>query len=159
DAIAAGMDVTFDSYPFEWASTRLLIQIPQWVQAGGPTKTKERLADSAVRAKIRAEMQARGGAAYTPSAGWADVRLGAFTKAQNMRYEGKRVGDVMNDRGLDAVDAVCDLLLEENLRTNQVTSGPIKPTMEPFFRHAAGMIGTDSTFIGLKPSPRTYGSY
>ena len=36
DARVAGMDVTFDTYPYEWASTRLLIQLPQWVQAGGP---------------------------------------------------------------------------------------------------------------------------
>jgi len=31
--------------------------------------------------------------------------------------------------------------------------------MTPFLRHPAGMFGTDSTFIGAKPSPRTYGSY
>jgi N-acyl-D-amino-acid deacylase len=159
DATAEGMDVTFDSYPFEWASTRLLIQIPQGVQAGGPGPTKERLADRAVRDRIRAEWQARGGAAYTSAAGWADVRLGAFTRPENMHWEAKSLGDVMNDRGVDAVDAVCDLLLSEDLRVNQVTSGPIKPTMEPFFKHPAGMVATDSTFIGLKPSPRTYGSY
>ena len=45
DARAEGLDVTFDAYPSEWASTRLLILIPTWVQAGGPAKTKERLAD------------------------------------------------------------------------------------------------------------------
>ena len=36
DARAEGLDVTFDTYPSEWASTRLLIQLPQWIQAGGP---------------------------------------------------------------------------------------------------------------------------
>ena len=36
EARAAGQDVTFDSYPSEWASTRLLILIPPWVQEGGP---------------------------------------------------------------------------------------------------------------------------
>ena len=36
DARAEGLDVTFDTYPYEWASTRLLIMIPPWVQAGGP---------------------------------------------------------------------------------------------------------------------------
>jgi len=159
DAAAEGMDVTFDSYPFEWASTRLLIQIPAWVQAGGPARTKERLADRAVRDRIRAEWHARGGAAYTSVAGWADVRLGAFSRPENMRYEARSLAHVMTDRGLDAVDAVCDLLLEENLRPNQVTSGPIKPTMAPFLQHPRGMVATDSTFIGLKPSPRTYGSY
>ena len=38
----------------------------------------------------------------------------------------------MNERGVDAVDAMCDLLLEEDLRVNQVTSGPWTKTMHHF---------------------------
>jgi N-acyl-D-amino-acid deacylase len=159
DARAEGLDVTFDSYPYEWASTRLLIQLPHWVQAGGPAPLKQRLADRAARERVRAELRARGGAAYTSAAGWADVRLGAFTRPANLLWEGRTLADVMAERGVDAVDAICDLLLEEDLRVNQVTTGPWKPTMQPFFSHPAGMVGTDSTFVGAKPSPRTYGSY
>ena len=32
-------------------------------------------------------------------------------------------------------------------------------TLRPFIAHPAGMVGTDSTFVGAKPSPRTYGSF
>ncbi|HEY7598833.1 MAG TPA: D-aminoacylase [Candidatus Limnocylindrales bacterium] len=159
DARAEGLDVTFDSYPYEWASTKLLIQLPHWLQAGGPGPLKERIADRAVRERVRTELIARGGPAYTSSAGWADVRLGAFTRPENMRWEGQSLADVMAERGVDAVDAVCDVLLEEDLRVNQVTTGPWKEGMAPFFRHPAAMVATDSTFIGAKPSPRTYGSY
>ena len=60
---------------------------------------------------------------------------------------------------MDAVDAICDLLLAEDLRVNQVTPGPWSETLPAFVAHPAGMVGTDSTFMGLKPSPRTYGSY
>ena len=60
DARAEGLDVTFDTYPYEWASTRLLIMIPPWVQAGGPIATKERLADPSVRDRIRRELSERG---------------------------------------------------------------------------------------------------
>jgi N-acyl-D-amino-acid deacylase len=158
DGRAEGLDVTFDSYPYEWASTRLLIQMPLWLQDGGPAKAKERMADRAVRDRLRAELRARG-AAYTSGDGWADVRLGGFTRPENMRWEGRSLADVMAERGVDVVDAMCDLLLTEDLRPNQVTSGPIKPTMAPFFQHPAGMVATDSTFVGAKPSPRTYGSY
>jgi N-acyl-D-amino-acid deacylase len=158
DARSEGMDVTFDSYPYEWASTRLLIQMPQWIQSGGPGPLKERLADRSARDRLRSELSRRG-AAYASPAGWADVRLGAFTRPTNMRWEGKSLAVVMRDRGVDAVDAMCDLLLDEDLRVNQVTTGPWKPTMKPFFQHPHGMVGTDSTFIGAKPSPRSYGSY
>ena len=159
DARAEGLDVTFDSYPYEWASTRLLIQMPTWMQAGGPRPLKERLADRSARERVRAELRERGGAAYTSAAGWSDVRLGALRRPENMRWEGRSLADVMAERGVDAVDAICDLLLSEDLRPNQVTSGPIKSTMAPFLRHPAGMVATDSTFVGAKPSPRTYGSY
>ncbi len=155
DARAAGQDVTFDTYPYEWASTRLLIQLPIWVQSGGPMRLKERLAERSVRDRLRAEM----GPAYTSVAGWADVRLGAFVTDVNASFEGRTLADVMNERGVDAVDAICDLLLSEDLRVNQVTSGPWSETLGQFVVHPDGMFGTDSTFIGLKPSPRTYGSF
>ncbi|HET7685302.1 MAG TPA: amidohydrolase family protein [Candidatus Limnocylindria bacterium] len=158
DARAEGLDVTFDTYPYEWASTRLLIQLPQWIQAGGPTALKERLADGGARDRVRGELAARG-AAYASAAGWADVRLGAFTRPEHRRWESASVADVMRDRGVDAVDAICDLLLAENLGVAQVTSGPWTDGLRRFLAHPGAMVGTDSTFLGDKPSPRTYGSY
>ena len=158
DARAEGMDVTFDSYPYEWASTRLLIQLPQWVQAGGPMALKERLADRGVRDELRTELAARG-AAYTGAAGWADLRLGAFTRPANLRWESHTLAEVMEETDRDAVDSICDLLLDENLGVAQVTSGPWSQTLPHFVSHPVGMVGTDSTFLGEKPSPRTYGSF
>jgi N-acyl-D-amino-acid deacylase len=158
DANAGGQDVTFDTYPYEWASTRLLIQLPHWVQSGGPMATKQRLADGAVRRRLREELRARG-AAYASAAGWADVRLGAFARPENLRWESRTLADVMNETGTDAVDAICDLLLSENLGVAQVTTGPHTDGLRTFLRHPLAMIGTDSTFLGEKPSPRTYGSY
>ena len=158
DARAGGQDVTFDAYPYEWASTRLLIQLPQWVQAGGPMRLKERLAEGTTRDRIRTEMAARG-AAYTSAAGWADVRLGAFSRPDNLRWESRTLAEVMDDTGQDAVDAICQLLLSEDLRVAQVTSGPWTDGLRRFLPHPAAMVGTDSTFLGEKPSPRTYGSF
>ncbi len=158
DARAEGLDVTFDSYPSEWASTRLLIQLPQWVQAGGPDPLKERIAERSVRDRLRQEFEARG-AAYTSPAGWADIRLGGFGRGELRRWESHTVADVMHEMGTDAVDTICDLLLLEDLGVNQVTSGPWAETLRDFVKHPVGMVGTNSTFIGEKPSPRTYGSY
>ncbi|MGH2456962.1 MAG: N-acyl-D-amino-acid deacylase family protein, partial [Candidatus Limnocylindria bacterium] len=158
DARATGEDVTFDTYPYEWASTRLLIQLPQWVQSGGPAALKQRLADRGARDRVRAELAERG-AAYASAEGWADVRLGAFTRPENLRWESATLADVMRESGTDAVDAICDLLLAEDLRVAQVTTGPWTDGLRTFLRHPGAMIGTDSTFLGEKPSPRTYGSY
>ncbi|MFL5651418.1 MAG: amidohydrolase family protein, partial [Chloroflexota bacterium] len=158
DARASGLDVTFDTYPYEWASTRLLIQLPQWIQAGGPVPLKERLADRAARDRVRAELAARG-ASSTSAAGWSDLRLGAFRHPENLRWESHSLADVMAETGRDATDVICDLLLSEDLGVAQVTSGPAEDTLPLFVAHPVGMVGTDSTFLGEKPSPRSYGSF
>jgi N-acyl-D-amino-acid deacylase len=158
DARAEGLDVTFDTYPYEWASTRLLIMIPPWVQAGGPGRAMERLADRAVRARIRRELAERG-VLFAGRRAWDDVRLGAFRQPDLLRWEGRTLGDVVEERSEDPVDVLCDLLLAEDLRLNQVTPGPWSETLRDFVRHPVGMIGTDSTFVGAKPSPRTYGAF
>ncbi|MEX1172312.1 MAG: D-aminoacylase [Chloroflexota bacterium] len=158
DARAAGLDVTFDTYPSEWASTRLTIQLPGWIQAGGPAPLKARLADRTARDRLRTEFAARG-AAYASAAGWADVRLGAFRRPDLLRWESRAVADVMTETGRDAVDVIADLLIAEDLGVNQVTSGPWAETLRPFVVHPVGMVGTDSTFVGAKPAPRTYGSF
>ncbi len=158
DARAEGLDVTFDAYPYEWASTRLLITLPTWVQAGGPGPMKERLADRAIRDRIRGELKERG-VLYAGAGGLSDIRLGYFARPENLRWEARTLGDIAAEAGGDIVDVLCDLLLLEGLRINQVTPGPHTDGIRRFYQHPVAMVGTDSTFIGEKPSPRTYGSY
>jgi N-acyl-D-amino-acid deacylase len=159
DARSAGLDLTFDAYPYEWASTRLLITIPTWVQAGGPGPTRERLADRAVRSRIRNELRERGQLFAGPG-GLVDIRLGYFAQPDNLRWEGMTLGEIGAEMGgPELVDLLCDLLLSEGLRLNQVTPGPNTEGIRRFYQHPVAMVGTDSTFIGAKPSPRTYGSY
>jgi N-acyl-D-amino-acid deacylase len=158
DARAEGLDVTFDSYPYEWASTRLLIMIPPWAQAGGPVATKRRLSDTGVRNRIRRELAERG-VLFAGRGAWDDVRLGAFAVPELVRWEGRTLGEIVADRGEDPVDVLCDLLLAEDLRVNQVTPGPWTESLRSFIAHPVGMVGTDSTFVADRPSPRTYGSF
>ena len=158
DARSEGLDVTFDTYPYEWASTRLLIQLPQWVQAGGPAPLKTRLADRTARDRLRSDIDARGGAVARGGA-WSDIRLGNFRRPDLLHWESRTLADAMQETGKDAVDTICDLLLQEDLGVSQVTSGPWSKSLPQFVKHPVGMVGTDSTFLGEKPSPRTYGSY
>jgi N-acyl-D-amino-acid deacylase len=158
DARAEGLDVTFDAYPYEWASTRLLILIPTWVQEGGPAATKERLADREVRARIRRDLAERG-VLFAGAGGLRDIRIGYLAQASNVGWEGRTLGEYFDGVGADPVDGLCDLLLSENLRPNEVTTGPHTDGIRRFLRHPLGLVGTDSTFVGDKPSPRTYGSY
>ena len=123
DDARAGLDVTFDAYPAEWASTRLLIHVPTWVQAGGPVKTKERLAEQSVRNRIRRELQERG-TLFAGAGGLRDVRIGYLHGQELLPWEGRSLGELIDQTGSDPVDTLCDLLLAEDLRPNEVTPGP-----------------------------------
>jgi N-acyl-D-amino-acid deacylase len=158
DARTKGQDVTFDAYPAEWASTRLLILIPTWVQAGGPIRAKERLADQAVRDRIRRDLEERG-VLFAGAGGLREIRIGYLHRPANLQWEGRTLGELIDATGKDPVDALCDLLIDENLSPNEVTTGPHTDGIRRFLRHPIGMVGTDSTFVGAKPSPRTYGSF
>ncbi|MEO7665318.1 MAG: D-aminoacylase [Candidatus Limnocylindrales bacterium] len=157
-ARSEGLDVTFDAYPYEWSSTRLLITIPPWVQEGGPGATKERLADPGVRTRIRGELEARG-VLYAGAGGIAAIRLGYFARPEHLRWEGWTLGEIGRQTGEDLVELMCDLLLSEGLRINQVTPGPHLDGIRRFYEHPVAMVGTDSVFVADKPSPRTYGSF
>jgi len=158
EATARGQDVSFDLYPSEWASTRLLILIPIDILEGGPTRTKERLADGAVRQRIRHDLADRG-QLFANAGGLRDIRIGYLRRPENLRWEGRTLGELIDGTGRDPVDALCDLLLAEDLRPNEVTPGPNLAGTRRFLRHPRAMIGTDSGFVGARPSPRTYGSY
>ncbi len=158
DARAEGVDVSFDLYPSEWASTRLVIMLPPWMQAGGIGPLRERLADRAMRGRIRDELRARG-RLFAGDRTWDELRIGALTRPEHLEWEGRTLGDLMRATGRDAVDTICDLLLAEDLRVNQVTPGPHRDGIRRFLQHSGAMIGTDGVMIGDKPSPRTYGSY
>jgi N-acyl-D-amino-acid deacylase len=157
-AQSGGVEVTFDSYPYEWGSTTSIIKLPQWAQSGGPDATLARLADPAVREEIRRDI-----ASWTAYAKWIrsmdHVRLGNFTSADLRKYEGLTLGEIIRHHGGDAVDVFCELLVEERLGVNEVAPGPWPVTLARFITHPEGMVGTDSIFLGDYPSPRTYGAY
>jgi N-acyl-D-amino-acid deacylase len=157
-AMAEGIEVTFDTYPYEFSSTTLLIRIPQWVQSGGPDACLERLRTPGVRERMREEMTEAG-----ELDGWErqfdHIRVGAFSSPGNVRYEGRRLGEIARERGQRVLDTVCDLLVDEGLGVNEVAPGPHGATLPRFIEHHLGMIGTDSIFLGARPSPRTYGAY
>jgi len=158
DARVEGLDVTFDLYPYEWASTRLLVMLPTWIQAGGVGPLRERLADRRARARMRDELHARG-RLFAGDRTWAELRMGYFARPEHRPWEGHTLAEYMAESGLDPVDAICELLLLEDLRVNQVTLGSERASIPPFLVHPQAMIGSDGVLIGDKPAPRTYGTY
>jgi len=152
DAREEGMDVTFDSYPYAFSSTRLLIVIPQWAHNGGPEHLKEVLRSAEMRDRFRQEMGPR-------AASWQDMWLTYFKRPEHHRYEGRSIAQAAEMMGKDEVDAICDLLLAEDLQVSYVSAGANTATLPKFVSHPLSMVGSDALLIGDYPSPRTYGTF
>lgn len=52
EAVARGVDITLDQYPYPAGSTGLTVQFPRWSRDGGDAKLAERLKDPAMRSRI-----------------------------------------------------------------------------------------------------------
>lgn len=152
DARDEGLDVTFDMFPTVYASTRLLIMLPAWAHNGGPARLREVLRSPEGRERLREEVVPRG-----PS--WQDIWLTYFKRPQNQSYEGCSVAEIATKRGQPVVDALCDLLLEEDLQISYVAAGVNGVTLPKFIAHPYSMVGTDALLLGQYPAPQTYGSF
>jgi N-acyl-D-amino-acid deacylase len=152
NARVEGLDLTFDSYPYTLSSTRLSIVLPQWAQEGGPGRLLEVLKSADARGRLRDEVRPRG-----PS--WQEMWLTNFKQPHNHRFEGRSVAEAAILLGTSEVDAVCDLLVDEQLRVCYVTAGGNGNTLPKFVAHPLSMVGSDGVLLGDFPSPRTYGTF
>lgn len=152
DARRDGLDVTFDSYPYIYSSTRLLILFPDWVHDGGPDRVRQALASEEVREQLRREIVPRG-----PS--WSEMWLTYFDRPHNHRFEGLSIAEAAKVHGKSEVDTLCDLLLDEDLQVSYVSAGVNGATLPKFVSHSLSMVGSDAVLVGDYPSPRTYGCF
>lgn len=146
------LDVTFDSYPYVFSGTRLLILFPEWVQEGGPEQIIAAFQDPDVRARLREEVRPRAGS-------WQDMWITYFKKPHNHIYEGKSLNELAIMTGKHVVDAMMDLLLDEDLQTSYISLGGSVNTLPKFVSHPYSMVGSDAVLLGEYPSPRTYGCF
>ena len=107
-SVDSGQDVTMDCFPYTYSSTRVLIMFPHWAHNGGPTRLKQVLRSEEGRERLREEVRPRGQS-------WSDIWLTYFKRPHNKRFEGKSVAEVADTLGKSEVDALCDLLLDEDL--------------------------------------------
>ncbi len=153
EARDSGLDVTFDQYPYAAASTILHSLLPYWVHAGGPDALMRRIKEPAVRDEI--------GDSVTPQWG---LTLDSYVfsnigSAKNKEWEGRSLTDLAEHQGKRMVDAICDLLIEEDLQVAFVARTGNPDNIRAIVQHPAQMVGSDGLMTGDMPNPRTYGTF
>jgi len=160
-AKAAGLAVNADMYPYNASSTTLTSLLPAWALAGGEEVTLKRLKDPAERASMRAEMDE----SEVENPGYWQRVMVSFCPTFK-EYEGLRLEEVAQKRGLPPSEVLMDLLYEAKLEAGMVQFGMSDENVEYGLSLPYVCIGSDGEgrstegrmAVG-KPHPRNFGTF
>jgi N-acyl-D-amino-acid deacylase len=167
-ARAQGLRITTDMYTYPAGATGLDASMPLWVQAGGLQKWRERLKDPATRARVAAEMKAKG-------RGWENLYYGAgadkmiliaFKNEALKPLTGKTLAEVARMRGKSPEETAMDLVIEDDSRVGTVyflmsEENVRKQVALPWmsFGSDAEAQAPEGNFLKSATHPRAYGNF
>ncbi len=158
-AKAGGADITLELYPYPAGSTFLVSFLPSYAQDGGPEAILRRLKDPAERSRIVREL------GQNPRRPLTDIILSYLPAAPQL--EGTSLPEVAQDRGVSLGEAVCELLVEQDLSVGFLGSPPasfgvwrqLNRDFVEFLSRPDYMVGSDSIHVGSLPHPRGHGAF
>jgi N-acyl-D-amino-acid deacylase len=154
-ARAAGVAVTFDTYPYLAGLTLLTRYLPGWALEGGPEATAAALGAPAMRDKLRLHIE-------DPGQRWDDRRLVAIGAAAYAKYEGLPPAVAAARAGRSLTDFLCDVLLASDMDVSILGyrhDRQNEEDMRALMAHPAHVFGSDGIYRGSNPHPRGYGTF
>lgn len=160
EARAQGLEVTFDQYPYIAGSTMLDAVIPPRFHTGGTTKLLENLKDPAFREEIRQvqeNIKPERWENWVDTCGWENVMVNAVQTEKNRFAEGKSVAEIAAETGKTPLDAVCDLLIEEDDAVTMTIFYGSEDDVKEIMQSEYMTLCSDG-IVGGRPHPRVYGT-
>jgi N-acyl-D-amino-acid deacylase len=168
DARKSGVDVAADMYPYLAGATALSSALPPWAADGGPEKELARLADPAVRRRIRAEMtvpHTDWENLYLDSGGAGGVMIASVFNPDLKKFEGKTVADMAVAMHKPAVDALMDFVIADHLQTGALYFIASEPDLQTGLKQPwtslcldANEESLDGPLFNPHDHPRTWGA-
>jgi N-acyl-D-aspartate/D-glutamate deacylase len=147
DARAEGLDVAANQYPWNRASNGLDACLPPWVREGGREALLKRLADPAIRERVKTDMAKE-------AADWENQYLGAGSAEGVMvaevldpklkPYEGKTIAAIAAEEKKDPRDAVIDIVLADRANAGCIISIMDEKDVRAALASPLVSFGTDS---------------
>lgn len=163
-ARAAGDQVTADVYPYPASSTGLTSIIPGHYHQGGADALYDRLADSSVRAQVRAELS--GSRRWRDGTEPEDVLILQVSSEQNRQWQGRTLAQVAAARGTDPIEAALDLIASDRSRVGSAFFSMSEQNVRKALRRPWVAISSDGSsmapegaFLLAPAHPRCYGSF
>jgi N-acyl-D-amino-acid deacylase len=163
EARARGVDATVDQYPYTASATSIQAALlPSWVLEGGMRAAQARLADGALRERIREESAH----IIETERGGGDLTRVVITRCSwDPSLAGKTLGDVVRMRGIEPTlkgGAEAVIWLTQQGGCGGVFHAISEDDVVRVMRHPASMIASDGDIIVFgrdAPHPRSYGTW
>ncbi len=164
----AGCDIDCDAYPYAAGANPLKNLLPPWVQVGDNAAMLARLALPEIRARIEAEIADNGLNNWGRIPSWEAVQVSISPNLP--QHAGKTIAALAASRaagrGVDPIDLVCDLLVEDNGATRVLITSISEDDIRTIVRSRTTLVGSDGNCVadygitgqGL-PHPRFYGTF
>ena len=162
DALAAGADITLDTYPYTPGCTTLVAMLPSWASEGGP---------EAVLARLRGRRDAPSGSAThmeVDRLGRLPRRAHRVGHHRDLRRErpgarattsAGRSPQSAAERGEDPWATARRLLIDDRLGSTILQHVGHEENVRQIMRHRVHTGGSDGILQGDKPHPRAYGTF
>ncbi|KAF4409617.1 MULTISPECIES: amidohydrolase family protein [Streptomyces] len=160
DALAAGADITLDTYPYLPGCTTLVAMLPSWASEGGPDAILRRLRDDATAERIRHTMEVEGAdGCHGVPIEWDTIEISGVTDPALAGHVGRTVAQAAADRGETPFATARALLLQDRLGPTILQHVGHEENVRAIMRHPVHTGGSDGILQGAKPHPRAYGTF
>ncbi|GAA3010176.1 D-aminoacylase [Kitasatospora albolonga] len=159
-ALADGVDLTLDSYPYLPGSTTLAALLPSWATEGGPDATLARLADPAVREGVRIEVEEKGSdGCHGVVTDWETIQVSGVGEPALADRVGRTVAQLADAAGTSGTEVFLDLLIADRLATTILQHVGHEENVRAVMAHPAHTAGSDGLLVGARPHPRAWGTF
>lgn len=160
-AIAEGIDLSCDVYPYFCSATSLTALIPPWAIAGGMEDLIPRLQDKTLRSKIIHDIKygIPGWEDMYHNAGWDKITISQFDFADKETIEGRTIQQIADAKNIDPFEMMLDLVETGGDYVKIISETMHEDSVAQFIKLPYAMIGSDGAFSTGKPHPRLYGTF
>ncbi|MEU9794777.1 D-aminoacylase [Streptomyces sparsogenes] len=158
-AVAEGIDVACDVYPYTASSTRLTSRLPDWAMEGGPAGLLERLGDPATRARILEDLRPAVGRTFLPE-GVVIAMLGPGQYADRV---GGTIADIARDEDVEPAAAALNVLAAHQGEVMIVNHAMAEADVDTVLRYPGSAVASDGWILRAPgdghPHPRNFGTF
>ncbi|MFJ3581368.1 amidohydrolase family protein [Streptomyces sp. NPDC090127] len=159
-ALAAGADITLDTYPYTPGCTTLAAVLPSWAAEGGPEALLARLRDDATAERIRHHLEEIGsdGCHGVPME-WDTIEISGVSDPGLASCVGRTIAQSARMRGEAPWVTARRLLIDDRLGSTILQHVGHEENVRAIMRHRVHTGGSDGILQGFKPHPRAYGTF